>query len=173
MTDHLVTERLTLIPITFEIADAALNDRKRLQSLIGARVADEWPNPDFTEALPFIRADSRKNAAFAKWSRAIVHTADNIVIGDSGFKSLPDKTGSVEIGYGIVPAYRNRGFALEAASALVDWAFRHAEVRQITAECLEDNEASKRVLEKLGMQFTETQSSNQGPLLKWRLVRST
>ena len=171
MTNALVTEHLRLVPITFEIADATLNDRKRLRHLIGSRVADEWPNPDFATALPFIRTDTRKNASFSKWCRAIVHSDDNLVIGDAGFKSLPTEFGSVEIGYGIVPTYRNRGFAFEAVSALVDWAFEHEEVREITAECLEDNKASRRVLEKLAMEHTGTKSGDEGPLLKWRRGR--
>jgi ribosomal-protein-alanine N-acetyltransferase len=168
---ELRTERLRLLPITFEIADATLKDREKLHHLVGGRVSEDWPNPDFTDALPFIRTDVRKNKTFAKWTRAIVHSEDNLVIGDAGFKSLPNSDGSVEIGYGIVPAYRNQGFALEAVSALVEWAFGHDEVKVVTAECLEANLASRRVLEKLGMEHTGTQSSNRGPLLKWRLPR--
>jgi ribosomal-protein-alanine N-acetyltransferase len=171
MSTDICTERLKLVPITFEVADAALGDHDRLADLIGGGVADEWPNPDFLEALPFIRTEARKNASFAEWNRAIVHKNDNVLIGDAGFKSLPNEYGSVEVGYGIAPAYRNRGMALEAARALIQWAFEHSEVQQITAECLQDNVASRRVLEKLGMKYTGTQSSNEGVLMKWRLTR--
>jgi [ribosomal protein S5]-alanine N-acetyltransferase len=171
VNSELRTSRLRLVPITFEIADASLNDRQHLSEIVGARVADGWPNPDFADALPYIRADVRRKPTFANWSRAIIHANDNVVIGDAGFKSLPNKDGSIEIGYGIASSYRNQGLAAEAARALIAWAFEHADVRQVTAECREDNFASKRVLEKLGMDSTGTQSTKNGTLLKWRIRR--
>ena len=171
MRKELTTRRLRLLPITFDIADAALSDRTRLCELLGAGVADGWPNPDFTEALPYIRADVRRRPSFANWSRAVVHAEENVVIGDAGFKSLPNRNGTIEIGYGIAAGYRNQGFAEEAAAALIQWAWQHPSVREITAECRQDNLASKRVLEKLGMEYRGTQSSKNGPLLKWCLPR--
>jgi [ribosomal protein S5]-alanine N-acetyltransferase len=171
VNNELRTERLRLLAITSEIADATLNNRTRLSELTGAEVADGWPNPDFTDALPYIRAGVGRKPTFANWSRAIVHTDDNVVIGDAGFKSLPNKDGSVEIGYGVAASYRNQGFAAEAARALIAWAFEHDAVRQVTAECRQDNHASKRVLEKLGMECTGKQATKDGTLLKWRIRR--
>jgi ribosomal-protein-alanine N-acetyltransferase len=171
MTDELVTERLRLLPITYNIADAALSDRRRLEELVGARLSDEWPNPDFKEALSFIRVDVRKNRTYSRWSRLVVHDADNVVIGDAGFKSLPGRRGSVELGYGIVPEYRNQGFAFEAARALVEWAWRDSRVKHITAESLIDNLPSRRVLEKLGMEITGEADGRDGRLHKWVLKR--
>jgi [ribosomal protein S5]-alanine N-acetyltransferase len=172
MNDELTTGRLRLLPITLEIADAILTDRDRLEALIDGRVAAEWPNADFQDALAYIRADVRKNTSFSKWSRVIVHKKDNVLIGDAGFKSVPSENGSVEIGYGIAPSYRNRGFAAEAAQALIQWAFENHRVRRITAECLDNNFPSKRVLEKLGMESTGTHTSRDGMLMKWRLERN-
>lgn len=169
MNDELRTPRLRLLPITFEVADATINDPSRLRSLIGCDISEAWPNDDFADALPFIRADLHKDTSFATWTRTIVHRNDNVLIGDAGFKSLPDDNGSVEIGYGVVPEYRNQGFAEEAVRALIAWAFRDQGVREIVAECRDDNVPSRRVLEKIGMEYTGTQSSAEGPLLKWRL----
>jgi ribosomal-protein-alanine N-acetyltransferase len=171
VNNELRTGRLRLLAITFELADACLNDRQHLSELVGARVADGWPNPDFADALPYIRADVGRKPTFANWSRAIIHANDNVVIGDAGFKSLPNKDGSVEIGYGIAASYRNQGFAAEAARALIAWAFEHDDVQQVTAECRQENLASRRVLEKLGMECTGTKSTKDGPLLKWRIRR--
>src|ERR1700758_178216 len=41
------------------------------------------------------------------------------VIGSAGFKGPPDPDGMVEIAYGIVPGFEGRGYATEAAAALV------------------------------------------------------
>jgi ribosomal-protein-alanine N-acetyltransferase len=75
-----------------------------------------------------------------------------MVIGSMGCKAAPDDQGMVEIGYDIVPAYQGQGYATEMARAFVKWALDQALVRRVAAECLPDNWASIRVLEKLGMQ---------------------
>ncbi|MBB4824601.1 ribosomal-protein-alanine N-acetyltransferase [Sporosarcina luteola] len=87
------------------------------------------------------------------------------VIGDIGFKGRPDANGEVEVGYGILPAAQNKGFATESVRAVTQWAFSTAAVNQIIAECNADNFSSIRVLEKLGME----QVGLQDGLLKWRL----
>jgi RimJ/RimL family protein N-acetyltransferase len=46
--------------------------------------------------------------------------------------------------------FRNRGYATEAAKALVEWAFEQPGVKRITAHCDQDNVASHRVVEKAG-----------------------
>lgn len=81
----------------------------------------------------------------------VVRRSDAQVIGDAGFKGMPDSAGVVEIGYGIAAEAQNQGFATEAASGLIDWAFRTGRVKRIIAECAHGNAASIKVLEKLGM----------------------
>jgi ribosomal-protein-alanine N-acetyltransferase len=73
----------------------------------------------------------------------------------------------MEIGYAIVPEYRGRGIATEAAGGLVGWAFSHPEVTAVKAETLPDGHASIRVLEKLGMKFAGATEK----VLRWRLDR--
>jgi ribosomal-protein-alanine N-acetyltransferase len=164
----LTTDRLRLEPLTLERIDAALNDRDRLAGLVRARVSEEWPNDDFLRALPVIRTDVETNPEFGYWSRLLVH--GDLVIGDAGFKSLPLR-GRVEIGYGIIPAMQGRGFATEAASALVAWAFTRAGVTRIVAESLESNTASIRVLKKVGFRRTGRVHTGEGPMLKWAINR--
>ena len=166
---ELQTSRLALVPITLEIADTTLRDREGLESLLGLKVSDEWPNPDFRDALEFVRADVRRDPRYSEWTRLIVHSFDKIVIGDVGFKSKPTSKGAVEIGYGVVGDYRNRGVAHEASVALIDWAFRNHEVKRVVAECYETNEPSIRVLRKLGMEITHSEEATGGRMLKWAL----
>ena len=73
-----------------------------------------------------------------------------VVVGNIGFKDLPDASGTVEIGYSIVPLFQRRGFATEAVRGLTAWAFGHPEVRRIVAETFPDLTASIRVLERNG-----------------------
>jgi [ribosomal protein S5]-alanine N-acetyltransferase len=87
------------------------------------------------------------------------------VIGDIGFKGKPNEQKTVEIGYGIIPAAQNKGFATEAVQGLIDWAFSSGQVEKVIAECLEDNIASIRVLEKIGMERTFAKDE----MLYWEL----
>jgi RimJ/RimL family protein N-acetyltransferase len=55
------------------------------------------------------------------------------------------------IGYWIAKAYRRRGYASEAARALVDLAFSQSDVAAVGASARTSNRASQRVLEGTGM----------------------
>jgi ribosomal-protein-alanine N-acetyltransferase len=74
------------------------------------------------------------------------------VIGTCGFKGPPDGDGMVEIAYGVTPGQQNRGFATEAAAALVTFAFSSRDVRIVRAHTMAGESASTRVLAKCGFQ---------------------
>ncbi len=63
---------------------------------------------------------------------------------------------SAEIGYSIVRAYRNRGIASEAVSALVEEGFRGARLHRIRAYCLPENHSSRAVLKRSGFEAEAT-----------------
>jgi RimJ/RimL family protein N-acetyltransferase len=64
----------------------------------------------------------------------ITEGESSLVIGDIGFHSAPGDDGSVEIGYGLVESHRRRGYATEAARALVAWALQQPGVTEVRAE---------------------------------------
>lgn len=76
-------------------------------------------------------------------------STENVVAGLAGFKGVPNEHGSTEIGYGIDPAYQNKGYMTEAVKALVDWALQYPFCNTVTATTVK-NPASRRLLEKLG-----------------------
>lgn len=86
---------------------------------------------------------------YAPWKIVLKETGKEI--GDICFKGEP-KEYAVEIGYGIGPEYEGKGFMTEAAKAMMEWAFAQETVYFVEAEACEDNQASIRVLEKLGFQ---------------------
>jgi RimJ/RimL family protein N-acetyltransferase len=107
-----------------------------------------------------------ENAPFEPaWDWIAIHTLDQAVIGDIGFMGGPDQEGVVEVGYSIVPEYRNQGYATEMASGLIAWAFQEKGIRVVTAACLDDNFGSIKVLEKVGMHRLEP----DGNMLKWEI----
>jgi len=162
----LETARLTIAPLTPALAEAALTGRPHLGRTLGVRVPDEWLRDD-EEILPLLvemlRADPM-DGADARWGWwLILHRAERALIGEVSFRESPDGSGAVEIGYGVVPAYRGHGYATEAAGAVVDWALRQPGVTRVIASCLRDNLASRRILDKLGMRPVAT----DGALLVW------
>jgi [ribosomal protein S5]-alanine N-acetyltransferase len=83
----------------------------------------------------------------------VVLSDQDLVIGDVGFHAPPDELGEVSVGFGIVPAARRRGYAVEALHALLSWALRQPEVRSVHADTDLVNLASQRVLAAVGMRL--------------------
>jgi ribosomal-protein-alanine N-acetyltransferase len=79
----------------------------------------------------------------------LVHRSSGSVVGFCSFKG-PPADGVVEIAYGIAPDEQGKGYATEAARALVEFARTFPQVQVIRAHTLPDGAASKRVLEKCG-----------------------
>ena len=99
---------------------------------------------------------------------AVIHHEDQRVIGAASFKGPPDDDGVVEIAYGIVPAYQGRGYATEAASALVTFAVERVDVCTIRAHTLPANDASMRVLAKAGFQLVgDVIDEEDGVVCRW------
>jgi [ribosomal protein S5]-alanine N-acetyltransferase len=161
----LETNRLLYLPYSLKLKKATLQNRSLLAGLIVATVPDDWPGPDLMEALPFFIGLMEQDPSGDVWDGIIIHKQDNIVIGDMGFMGGPDASGVVEIGYSIIPAYRNQGYATEMARCLITWAFQQPGIRAVIAECLDDNAGSIKVLEKLGMRRLPP----DGNMLKWEI----
>ncbi len=60
------------------------------------------------------------------------------------------------IGYATYPGANGRGFASEAAEALVRWALGQAGVTRVCASIPPDNTAARRVAERIGMRVAGT-----------------
>jgi RimJ/RimL family protein N-acetyltransferase len=82
--------------------------------------------------------------------RAVLH--EGSVIGAVGIVLHDNRSG--EIGYWIGKPYWGRGFATEAARALVTHAFGKLGLRRLTCGHFVDNPASARVIAKLGFART-------------------
>ena len=100
----------------------------------------------------------------------LVHRSSGSIVGFCSFKG-PPTDGVVEIAYGIAPDEQGKGYATEAARALVEYARTFAEVEVVRAHTLPDGAASKRVLEKCGFQHVgEIIDPEDG--LVWRFENS-
>jgi RimJ/RimL family protein N-acetyltransferase len=64
-------------------------------------------------------------------------------------ETLPD----VDLGFAFLPGYEGRGYSYEVSSALLDYAQTQLKIERITAFCDAENQASIRLIEKLGLRF--------------------
>ena len=67
---------------------------------------------------------------------------EQVAVGQSGFHAAPDADGMVEVGYGVDPAYRRRGYARAALEIAIDRSRSEPDVRTLRATVSPDNEAS-------------------------------
>ena len=125
---------------------------------MGAPVAATWP-PEFLDepALEFTARRLASHPDEREWWLWFVllrkEGGAREVIGSAGYKGPPTEDGTVEIGYGIASEHHRRGYASEAAEALVSRAFQLPAVRRVIAETLPELAGSIGVLRRTGFTF--------------------
>ncbi len=167
------TQRLFLVPSTAEMMHAAVEeDWPTLSRLLGGvDFADQWSH--FPEAMLWMRdrlQDEPEESIW--WNYLIVLRSEARLIGTCGYKGPPEPDGSVEIGYEIADAYQSRGFATEAARALLEWALQQPGVACVKACTLAEENPSVMLLRRLGFLFTEEKIDlEDGKIWEWKYVR--
>ena len=63
---------------------------------------------------------------------------------------MPEGWPGTEVGWGIHPAFQGRGYAVEGATAAMDWAFAHLGWTEVIHCIAPENVASKRTAMRLG-----------------------
>jgi RimJ/RimL family protein N-acetyltransferase len=150
----ITTERLILRPF-------GLSDASDVQRLAGDRVI-----ADTTQAIPHPYRDGMAEEWIATHSEkfqqgvscifAIVRKTDQVLIGSISFIAIEQEHSRAELGYWVGKPYWGKGYATEAADALVQYGFNELGLNRIFAEHLSRNPASGRVLAKIGMQHEGT-----------------
>ncbi|TPH16589.1 GNAT family N-acetyltransferase [Litorilituus lipolyticus] len=86
---------------------------------------------------------------------ALIHKADNKVIGFCGVKYEPE-LGCPDIGYRMLKQYWGQGLGFEAAEAALNYARNELKLARVVAEVVDENTASAKILQKLGFTHTKT-----------------
>ena len=157
----LQTERLTL-------RLHAPSDIPALMPLIGTREVAATtlriPHP-YTEsdAQDFIAATQDDLSSGSGLRLGIVVSDGDTLCGGVGLRIEPDHR-RAELGYWIGVPYWGKGYATEAARAMVKYGFETLGLHRIFASHFANNSASARVLRKIGMRH---EGSQRGHILKW------
>ncbi|SFB06800.1 MULTISPECIES: GNAT family N-acetyltransferase [unclassified Bacillus (in: firmicutes)] len=69
---------------------------------------------------------------------------------------------NVDIGFAFLERYGSKGFAYEAATAVMEYGRNHLHLHRIVAITTEDNEKSAKLLEKIGLTFEKLIPSHDG-----------
>lgn len=154
--------RLILIPYTLAVCKSILDANYTFFNDMQLQKGNGWPDEDVLETLPRIINNLNKvpsPTGFESWMIIKLETGE--IIGDVGFKGFNTTDKSADLGYGIIEAERQKGFAKEACELLLSWAFTNNFLEKITASCLATNIASIKTLQKLDFIKTESKKGMQ------------
>ena len=164
MTNAVVSSnRLDLVPMSLELMEALLSgDLEAAQPMVGYRIPADWPQV-MESVLRFRVPIARSQpAALPLLLRAMVLRANPaVVVGRLGFHGPTDNDGMLEIGYEVFPEHRRRGYAREAALAMLRWAQRDPAVLRFRVSVSPQNLPSRNLVTGLGFLEVGTQWDNE------------
>ena len=111
---------------------------------------DRWhPEYPLADELDVLRPLAEKTDPDPVFGPMMILDAAGVAVGGIGFFGPPDAEGSVEIGYGLVPAARGQGLATAAVDEVAKIATAHG-AKVLRAATDPSNLPSSRVLERAG-----------------------
>jgi RimJ/RimL family protein N-acetyltransferase len=167
------TERLELIALPPEAISALIAGRRaEAEQLLGPELPAEFPDAgDLSGFLPVQLARMRAEPLRREWMARMMVDRQGAAVGHCGFHGPPETIGRAEIGYTVFTEFRGRGYAKEAARALVEWAFAQDE-REVYATVSPDNPPSLAVVKALGFEQVGTQEDEIDGLELVFLIRA-
>ena len=157
----LQTDRLEIIVATKDFLGRILKqDQQEAGRQLKVIVPSDWPQEDLSQPDSQLHLSSHfwaihKNPVEEMWHiRLAVLKCSRDLAGVIIMKGPPRETGTVEIGWYVQQAFRKQGIAVEAASAVINWALTQPRVRRVIALVTENNLASTKVAQRLNMEMT-------------------
>ena len=148
---ELVTSRLLL-------REFAGSDRAAVHGYAGdpavTRFMDWGPNSREDTVAVLAEVPGEANAVpRSNYTLAVVVRTDDELVGAVHIGETSREHRRGEMGYVLAQAHWGRGYATEAAAAILRFGFDEVGFHRIAATCDPENIASARVLEKIGMQY--------------------
>jgi [ribosomal protein S5]-alanine N-acetyltransferase len=147
MPEQLETQRLVLRKPRLEDTRAIFEGWAQDQEV--TRYLTWRPHERIEQTEEFVQGCIRAWEGEARFPYVITRKGTGAVIGIIDPRMEGSKVG---IGYGAARAYWGNGYVLEATRAIIDWAFQQPAIFRVYATTDVENSASRRVMEKAGMQ---------------------
>ncbi len=119
-------------------------------------LVDWWSNPDFGEYKSPMQSTREGMEKFLE--DTVFETKGFIIEKKDGskmgyiwhFNMLNGYMKMLEVGYGVIPSERGKGYCTEAAQLMVDYLFLSKDIVRILATTHPNNAASQKILKKIG-----------------------
>jgi [ribosomal protein S5]-alanine N-acetyltransferase len=163
----LETARLVLREFTTEDAQSAylLNLNPEVIKYTG-----DAPFENVEAAKKFLsQYNHYQKYGFGRW--AVLDKSNQTFLGWCGLKYTPELN-EFDIGYRFLQQHWGKGYATESAQACVKFGFNSLGMQEIVGRALQENKASIRVLQKIGLQFWKEQSTDQGVEVIYKITKS-
>jgi RimJ/RimL family protein N-acetyltransferase len=114
-----------------------------------------WTGRTPKDAQEFVQMflDQQHEQPRIKFQLAIILKPDRQLIGNCGIRLESPGAHQGDIGYELSPNHWGRGYATEAAGAILQFGFTQLNLHRIWSWCMAENRGSARVLGKLGMRL--------------------
>lgn len=123
---------------------------------------------DATEAARWLEhvGHGDPDPRYGYWAISQLNTHQ--IVGWAYLRNVPVPPGTIGLGYHIAPSYRRCGYAAEAATRLLDYAKDRCGLEAVTATTEPANEASMRLLLKLGFRETSRGEADGASFVAFR-----
>ncbi|MBT8233381.1 MAG: GNAT family N-acetyltransferase [Saprospiraceae bacterium] len=143
------TERLVLREITVDDEEVMfkLHSNPLVQKYTGESVVESLE--EMKKAIESRIIDYKKYG-YGRWATTMKE--GNQFVGWAGLAYL-EEFDEIDLGYRFLPEFWGMGIATEVSRAILHYGFETLKLKRIVAIALEENKASFRVMEKVGMEF--------------------
>lgn len=172
MKNPIETERLLLREVVFSDVDGMfeLDSNPNVHIYLGNK-----PVTTIEQSALYIENLQQQYKDFGTGRWAVILKETNEFIGWSGIKFITDEINNHknfhEIGYRFIEKHWGKGYATEAGKAFIDHAFNEMKVEAVYAFADEGNDNSRKILEKLGLQFVNS-FEYEGEMEVWYKIKN-
>jgi RimJ/RimL family protein N-acetyltransferase len=148
---QLESERLILRPLMEQDSESIYQNVKEYEI---AKWTINIPHP-YPEngAINFIKESQEHMQKGLAYHFAILSKSTSELVGVMSLISVNKKHRNAELGYWIGKRFWNKRIATEAALKMLEFGFEGLNLERISSRCFHDNFPSRRVMEKIGMEY--------------------
>jgi ribosomal-protein-alanine N-acetyltransferase len=149
------TERIFIRAYELEDSNKVFNvlNNKEISDMMPA-IPHPYPRDKVEWWINFVNTRMTEGRAYE--FGIFLNDSDNTYIGNCELNIFVEDKKSAYIGYFIDPKYWGNGYATEASTEMIKFGLEQLNLNRIIGRCKQENNRSKKVLEKLGFTYEKT-----------------